>query len=417
MRQSQLFTRTRKEAPKDEVARNAQLLIRAGFIHKEMAGVYTLLPLGLRVIRNIERIIREEMNAIGGQEMLMTTLQDPALWEKSGRWDDAVVDVWFKTKLHQGTELGIANTHEEALTNLLRDHMSSHRDIPAYIYQIQTKFRNELRAKSGIMRAREFLMKDLYSFNTDEASFREFYEQCAESYMQIFTRVGIGHVTYRTFASGGSFSRFSDEFQTVTEAGEDTIYIDDERRLAVNKEVYEDEVLNDLGLDRSRMREARAIEVGNIFPLGIRFPEAMGLTYADEAGEKHFPYMGSYGIGLGRLMGTIVEVLADNKGIVWPKEVAPFAVHLVSLAGNNADVALEAEDTYNALTEHGIEVLFDDRDVRAGEKFADADLIGIPTRVVVSEKTMTAGRVEVANRADGSVEFIPASAIPEYFLK
>jgi len=416
MRQSQLFTRTRKEAPKDEVARNAQLLIRAGFIHKEMAGVYTLLPLGFRVIKNIERIIREEMNAIGGQEMLMTTLQDPAIWEKSGRWDDSVIDVWFKTKLHQGTELGIANTHEETLTNILRDHISSHRDIPAYIYQIQTKFRNELRAKSGIMRAREFMMKDLYSFSKDETSFREFYEQCAESYMQIFTRAGIGHMTYRTFASGGSFSRFSDEFQTVTPAGEDTIYIDDERRLAVNKEVFEDEVLADLGLDRSRMREARSIEIGNIFPLGTRFPEAMGLVYTDEAGEKQFPYMGSYGIGLGRLMGTIVEVLADDKGIIWPEEVAPFKVHLLSLAGNNADVAREAEDTYNALTERGLEVLFDDRDVRAGEKFADADLIGIPTRVIVSEKTMAAGGVEVSYRADGSAELVPESTIPDYFL-
>ncbi|MBI4068050.1 prolyl-tRNA synthetase [Candidatus Kaiserbacteria bacterium] len=415
MRQSQLFTRTRKEAPTDEISKNAQLLIRAGFIYKEMAGVYTLLPLGFRVIKNIERIIREEMNAIGGQEVLMTTLQDPKLWEKSGRWDDSVIDVWFKTTLRQGTELGIANTHEEALTNILREYISSHRDIPAYIYQIQTKFRNELRAKSGIMRTREFQMKDLYSFNADEAGFRAFYEQCAQAYMRIFARAGIGDVTYRTFASGGSFSPFSDEFQTLTEAGEDTIYIDDASGRAVNKEVYTDDVLAELGLSKDAMREARSIEVGNIFPLGTRFPEALGLMYTDESGEKKFPYMGSYGIGLGRLMGTIVEVLSDDKGLVWPHEVAPFAVHLVSLAGNNSDVAAEAENTYNALTERGIEVLFDDRDARAGEKFADADLIGIPTRVVVSEKTIAAGGIEVTDRKTGSTELVPESAVPDYF--
>lgn len=417
MRQSRLFTHTRKEAPKDEVAKNAQLLIRAGFIFKEMAGVYTLLPLGFRVMKNIERIIREEMNAIGGQEILMTTLQDPKLWEKSGRWDDAVIDVWFKTQLHQGSELGIANTHEEALTNILREYVASHRDIPAYVYQIQTKFRNELRAKSGIMRTREFQMKDLYSFNADEAGFREFYEQCAQAYMRIFTRAGIGDVTYRTFASGGSFSEFSDEFQTITDAGEDTIYVDDASSRAVNKEVYSDDVLAELGLSKENMREARSIEVGNIFPLGTRFPEAIGLTYTDESGEKRFPYMGSYGIGLGRLMGAIVEVLSDEKGMVWPAEVAPFRAHLLSLAGTNADVAKQAMDTYNALTERGIEVLFDDRDVRAGEKFADADLIGIPTRVVVSEKTMTAGGIEVSDRANGGKELVPESSMPDYFLK
>jgi prolyl-tRNA synthetase len=415
MRQSKLFTRTRKESPSDEVAKNAQLLIRAGFIHKEMAGVYSLLPLGLRVVNNIEKIIREEMNAVGGQEVFMTTLQDSELWKKSGRWDDEVVDIWFKTKLKQGTELGIANTHEEALANILREHVASHRDLPLYIYQIQTKFRNELRAKSGIMRAREFLMKDLYSFSADEKSFKEFYEQCAESYMKIFTRVGIGDVTYRTFASGGSFSKFSDEFQTVTNAGEDTIYIDDNTRRAVNKEVYTDEVLQDLGLQKDSMREARAIEVGNIFPLGTRYAEAVGLSYADESGAKQFPYMGSYGIGLGRLMGAIVEVLSDEKGMVWPKEVAPFAIHLLSL-GDHKEVVQEAENTYQTLTERGVEVLFDDRDVRAGEKFADADLIGIPTRVVVSEKTIAEGGVEVSDRTDGGSSLVPESAIPDHFL-
>lgn len=417
MKQSQLFTKTRKEAPKDEVAKNAQLLIRAGYIHKEMSGVYSYLPLGLRVLKNIERIIREEMNAIGGTEVLMTTLQDSAIWKKSGRWEEEAVDNWFKTKLTTGVELGLANTHEESLVNILREYLSSYRDMPSYIYQIQTKFRNEQRAKSGIMRAREFVMKDLYSFNLNEKDFREFYERCAASYLTIFSRVGLGDVTYRTFASGGSFSAFSDEFQTLTDAGEDTIYIHDEKRIAVNKEVYSDEVLNRLGLSKGDMREARAIEVGNIFPLGTRFAEALDLMYADESGTKLFPYMGSYGIGLGRLMGTVVEVLSDEKGIIWPKEIAPFAVHLLSLVGNNETVTREADHVYKMLTEHGVEVLYDDRDVRAGEKFADAELIGIPLRVVVSEKTIASGGVEVTPRAKGESTLVPESAIPEYFLK
>ena len=406
MRQSKLFTKTRREAPKDEVSKNAQLLIRAGYINKEMAGVYSFLPLGLRVFKKIEHIIREEMNAIGGQEILMTTLQDPDVWKKSGRWSDEVVDIWFKSTLANGSEVGIANTHEEPLTLTLKKFVDSHKDLPLYIYQIQNKFRNELRAKSGIMRTREFVMKDLYSFSRSEEEFRAFYEVCAGAYMKIFKRVGLGEVTYRTFASGGSFSKFSDEFQTLSHAGEDTIYIDKKKNIAVNKEVYTDKILEELGLKKETLIEEKAIEVGNIFPLGTKFSEALGFTFKDEKGNARAPIMGCYGIGLGRLMGTIVEVLSDDKGIVWPESVAPFRIHLVDLSSGNEKVKEYAEEIYEELLESGVEVLYDDRDVRAGEKFADSDLLGVPFRAVISEKTMEEGKIEVVDRESGKTRML-----------
>ena len=412
LRQSQLFTKTRKEAPKDEVSKNAQLLIRAGYIHKEMAGVYTLLPLGLRVFNNIIEIIREEMNAIGGQEMSMTALQDPAVWKKSGRWEDAEVDVWFKTNLHsgdkyhEGSELGLANTHEEPLTILLKEHISSYKDLPKYIYQFQTKFRNETRAKSGIMRTREFVMKDLYSFNKDEEGFRDFYESCAEAYTKIFNRLGIGDKTYRTFASGGSFSKFSDEFQTVSDAGEDLIYINEATGTAINKEVNTEEVRKDLGWEGVTLKEEKAIEVGNIFPLGTKYSDALGLTYKNEEGKEIPVVMGSYGIGPARAMGTVAEILSDKKGLVWPESISPFTYHLVVLDNGNEEVHADAERLFKAMETRGISVLYDDRDVRAGEKFADADLIGIPKRVIVSEKTLASGEYELVERKTGSSSFV-----------
>lgn len=310
-----------------------------------------------------------------------------------------MVDIWFKTKLLNGTEVGIASTHEEPLTNLLRDHISSYKDLPAYIYQFQTKFRNEVRAKSGIMRTREFIMKDLYSFNRGEKDFKEFYEKCADAYMKIFARLGIGDITYRTKAAGGSFtSSMTDEFQTVCPAGEDIIYVHKERKIAVNKEVYTDDVLRELGLPKDEMEEVKAVEVGNIFPLGCKYSEKLGLMYKDESGEQKPVVMGCYGIGPGRVMGTIVESLSDEKGIVWPKEIAPFTLHLITLSG-------EGEELYERLQAAGIEVLFDDRDVNAGSKFADSDLIGIPYRAVVGGKNAQEGKIEVVTRATGEVAY------------
>lgn len=401
MRQSQLFTKTRREAPKDEMSENAKLLIRAGFIHKEMAGVYDFLPLGLRVIQKIENIIRSEMNRIGGQEVLLSTLQDPAVWKASGRWSDDAVDIWFKTTMAGNSEVGLANTHEEPLTNLLREHVGSYKDLPVYPYQLQTKFRNERRAKSGIMRVREFVMKDMYSFSRSEEEHKAFYERCAKAYESIFALAGIGDITYRTFASGGSFSTYSDEFQTVSDAGEDVIYIDEKKRLAVNKEVYSDEVLADVGLKKDLLVEKRAIEVGNIFSLGTRFSEALDLRFVDEKGKKRWPVMGSYGIGPARLMGTVAEVLSDEKGLVWPATIAPFDMHLVVLPSENEKLREHADTLYQRLMEGGIDVLYDDRDQRAGEKFADSDLIGIPVRVILSDRTFVEGKVEVVDRSKG----------------
>ncbi|OGD68024.1 prolyl-tRNA synthetase [Candidatus Campbellbacteria bacterium RIFCSPLOWO2_01_FULL_34_15] len=394
MKQSQLFTKTRKEAPKDEVSKNAQLLIQAGFVYKEMAGVYSYLPLGLRVLNKINDIIRKEMNKIGGQELFLTNLQDPKIWEATGRWSDDVVDNWFKTKLKSGTELGLGFTHEEPITRMMKDHISSFRDLPLSAYQIQTKFRNESRAKSGIMRGREFLMKDLYSFSRDEKEHDDFYNKAIIAYTNIFSKVGLGEKTHVTFASGGTFSKYSHEFQTVSDAGEDIIYIAP-NGLAVNEEVFNDEVLKDLGFEKKDLKKEKSIEVGNIFSLGTRFSEAFDLTFSDEKGENKFVVMGCYGIGPGRLMGTVVETLSDERGIIWPETIAPFKVHLLSLGAEK-----QAEEIYNQLQQNGIEVLFDDRDKKAGDKFADSDLIGIPYRVVVSEKSLSQGGVELKKRAE-----------------
>ncbi|HOW60789.1 MAG TPA: His/Gly/Thr/Pro-type tRNA ligase C-terminal domain-containing protein [Candidatus Moranbacteria bacterium] len=408
MKQTQLFTKTRKEAPKDEVSANAQLLIRAGFINKEMAGVYNVLPMGLKVINKISDIVRDEMNKIGGIEMQSTALQKQEVWEKSGRWSDEVVDNWFKTKLKNGAELSLAFTHEEPMSNLMKSFISSYKDLPVYPYDIRTVFRNEARAKSGIMRGREFFWKALYSFSKDETQHNEFYEKAKIAYQSIFERVGLGGKTFITFASGGSFSKYSHEFQTVSEAGEDIIYIDKDKKIAVNKEVYTDEVLKDLGLEKGKLVEEKAIEVGNIFSLGYRFSEPFGLKYKDENSEEKMVFMGSYGIGISRLMGTVVELNHDEKGIVWPENVAPFKVHLLSL-GEDA----EAEKIYRELLGKGIEVLFDDRDVSAGEKFADSDLIGIPYRVVVSKKSLVAGGAEIKKRNSEKTEIVKIKELLE----
>lgn len=398
MRQSFLFTKTRRDAPSDEVSLNAKLLIRAGFIHKEQAGVYSFLPLGLRALKNVENIIREEMNAIGGQELFLTALQAKEPWEKSGRWSDDVMDVWFKTELKNGTVVGLGATHEEPLTQMMTEHVRSYKDLPVYAYQFQTKFRNEVRAKSGIMRSREFIMKDLYSFNKNEEEFKEFYEKCAEAYMRIFSRVGLGDRTYRTFASGGSFSKFSDEFQTITDAGEDHIYVDKEKNIAINEEVYTDDIIKELGLDKSKLVKEKAVEVGNIFPLGTKYSEALDLYYVDKDGASNPVYMGCYGIGPARLMGTVVECLSDDKGIVWPESIAPFKTHIILLQPGDADQRQMAEELYEKLTGMNIETLFDDRDAGAGEKFADSDLIGIPHRITIGKRSVESQRFEYTQR-------------------
>lgn len=398
MRQSSLFTRTKKEIPADEVSKNAELLIRGGFIHKEMAGVYSYLPLGLRVLKKIENIIREEMNKVGGQEVLLSSMQPKENWEKTGRWSG--MDDLYKVSDSSGREVALGPTHEEIIVPILKNYVSSHKDFPLAVYQIQNKFRMELRAKSGMLRGREFIMKDMYSFHTSTEDFEKFYDKMKSVYKTIFTRVGIGHLTYMTFASGGTFSKYSHEFQTITGAGEDTIYIDEESGTALNKEVFNDEVLKQLNLTREKLVEHKSIEVGNIFDLKTKYSEPFDLSFTDEKEKKHTVLMGCYGIGLGRLMGTVVEALADDKGIIWPESIAPFTLHLLSL-GEDETVFEEANKVYESLLKNNIEVLFDDRkDVSAGEKFADADLLGIPIRVVVSKRSLEENGVELKKRTE-----------------
>jgi prolyl-tRNA synthetase len=417
MRQSELFTKTRKTAPKDEVAKNAQLLIRAGYIHKEMAGAYAYLPLGLRVLEHIKRVVREEMNKIGGQEIIMTALQRKELWEVTDRWDDEKVDVWFKSELKSGGEVGFGWSHEEPITDMMKQFVASYRDLPAYVYQFQTKLRNELRAKSGIMRGKEFVMKDMYSYSVSEDAHKGFYDKATDAYLSVFERLGLGDRTFLTFASGGAFTQFSHEFQTISEAGEDTVYLHRGKKVAINKEVLNEEVMQQLGVERGELEEVKAIEVGNIFSFGGTKSKQLGLMFKDESGKETPVILGSYGIGITRLMGTVVEVLSDEKGIVWPAEIAPFQAHLVSISGGNEDVVKEAERLYELLKENGIEVLYDDRDARAGEKFADSDLIGIPVRLVVSEKTMSQGGVERVERSGGTTGFVSDSEVVESLRK
>ncbi len=403
MRLSQLYTRTRKDAPADEQAKNAQLLIKAGFVHKEMAGVYVFLPLGLKVLENIKQIVREEMNAIGGQEVQMTVLQPKEIFEKTDRWDDRKVDNWFKTKLTNGTELGMGLTHEEPFVDMLADYINSYKDLPILTYQIQAKFRNELRAQAGLLRGREFVMKDMYSFARTQKEHEEIYEKVAEAYVRVYERLGIGDITYRTYADGGIFTaKFSDEFQMLSEIGEDTIFVDTERKIAVNQEVIDDERLAHTDVDKTKLKEFKAIEVGNIFPLESKYTDALNVFYTDQDGAQQKIIAGCYGIGVSRLVGALAEHFSDEKGLVWPEAVAPAKVYLARLS-DAADVVSVSDELYKRLTESGVGVLYDDRDTRAGEKFADADLMGIPYRVVISQKTVGAGKHELKKRTSDEV--------------
>lgn len=409
MRQSELFTKTTKDNPKGEEAKNAQLLIRAGFINKEMAGVYSYLPLGLRVIKNIEDIIRKEMNeTLNGQEIFMPALHPKENYEKTGRDN---IDVLFETKLATGRDLVLGQSHEEIVVPLVKNHIFSYRDLPFSAYQIQNKFRNELRAKSGILRGREFSMKDLYSFHESEEDLEEYYELSKKAYRNIFDKAGIGHLTYITFADGGTFSKYSHEFQTVTEAGEDLIYLCEDCNLAINKEIIDDQSsCPQCGKDKKDLIKKKAIEVGNIFKLKTKFSEPFDLTYTNEKGEEKLVQMGCYGIGVGRLMGAIVELNSDEKGMIWPESVAPFQAHLIPI-GETAEK--RAEKLYQELSKE-IEIIYDDRDVGVGEKFADADLMGMPLRIVVSDKTLEEDSVEIKKRGKQEEKLVKIDNLQSY---
>ena len=407
MRLSKNFTRTIKQAPADEVARNAQLLIRAGYVHKTMAGVYSFLPLGLKVVENIKQIVREEMNKIDSQELVMSTLQRKDLWQETGRWSDELVDVWFKSHLQDGTEVGFGWTHEEPIVDLLRNYLKSYKDLPISVYQFQNKLRNELRAKSGIMRGREFVMKDMYSVHASKEDLDKYYNAAIEAYKRCYDRFGIGDETYVTFASGGAFTKFSHEFQTICDAGEDYIYLHRSKNIAVNEEVL-DEAVKELGIDRSELERVKTAEVGNIFNFGTQKSEEMRLVFTDADGVEQYAYMGSYGIGITRVMGVIVEKFADDKGLIWPENIAPAKVYLVQIGSQSRATA---DKLYQKLQSAGVETIYDDRDERPGVKFADAELLGIPYRVTVSDRLLGDGKWEVSTRQTGEQRLLTADEL------
>lgn len=396
MRQSTLFSKTERQAPKDELALNAQLLMRAGFVDKLMAGVYTFLPLGLRTLKNIENIVRTEIEAVGGQEILMPALQSKTNWETTGRWE--TYDTLFRFTSHYSqSEYALGPTHEEIVSPLGKRSILSYQDLPKYVFQVQTKFRDEKRAKSGLLRGREFLMKDLYSFHANESDLDDYYEKVREAYTRIYETVGLGESTYFTFASGGTFAKYSHEFQTLTSAGEDTIYICQSCKIAINKEIIEEQSTCP-SCGTTDLKEDVAAEVGNIFKLKTKYSAPFNLTYKDQDGSEKEVIMGCYGIGISRLMGVIVEKWHDEKGIIWPESVAPFKVHILALGGASG------EDFYADLQAASVEVLYDDREVSAGEKFADADLIGLPWRAVVSPKL--GDKVELKKRNSEEVQIV-----------
>jgi prolyl-tRNA synthetase len=412
MRQSILFSKIQREFPKDETFANAKLLIRAGFIDKVSAGVFTFLPLGFRVLKKIEKIIREEMEKIGGQEILMPALHPKENWEATGRWKE--MEEIFKLKTGK-KEFALGPTHEEIITPLAKKIIKSYRDLPLYLFQIQDKFRNEKRSKSGLLRGREFLMKDLYSFHADKKDLDSYYEKVKDAYFRIFEKVGIKEKTYLTIASGGTFSKFSHEFQTECPAGEDTIFVCRNCNQAINKEI-KDEVKNCQNCGGNSFEQKKAIEVGNIFKLGEKFSRPFNLTFLDKRGEEKFVQMGCYGIGLGRLMGAVVEIFHDQKGIIWPKEISPFQVHLICL-GKMKKVKKMVEKVYNELVKEKVEVLYDDREKSPGEKFVDCDLIGISLRMLISEKTLNKNSVEFKERKTGEIKLVKIQKIKDFIKK
>ena len=402
---SKLFPKTLKQVPSGAESVNHQLLVRAGFIHQEMAGVYTYLPLGWRVIEKISNIVRVEMDKIGGQEMFMPVLHPGENWKKTGRFES--FDVLFKLKGAGDKDLVLGPTHEEIIYPLLAEYVNSYKDLPLYLYQIQTKFRDEPRAKAGLLRTREFIMKDLYAFHTSDEERNEYYQIAREAYLKIFKELGIPALV--TKASGGTFSDLSEEFQVLTPSGEDIIFVCSKCGAAFNKEIIDDKKCPDCG---GELKEEKAIEVGNIFPLKRAYAEVFNLYFTDKAGEKKIVSAGCYGLGISRTMGAIVEVLHDDKGIIWPGSVAPYQIHLVVLDLEDKAVMGEADKTYKLLQAEGVEVLFDDRtNVSAGAKFADADLIGIPYRVVISKKT--GDKLEAKKRLGKETKFVSLEELLE----
>lgn len=409
MRQSNFVTKAEKTVSSEETSKNAILLEQAGFINKLSSGIYSFLPMGLKVLKNIENIIREEMNAVGGQEIFMPALHPKENWAKTGRWEE-LKDEMYHVKDLSDREFALGPTHEEIVVPLIQNYLKSYRDFPKSVYQFQSKFRMELRAKAGLLRGREFYMKDMYSFHTSVEDMDAYYEKVSSAYKKIFQRVGLGHITYLTLSTGGTFSKFSHEFQTICSTGEDTIHLDENKNIAVNKEVLEDEVLKELGVERENLKEKKAIEVGNIFKLKTKYTDAFKMEFKDEDGTNKPVLMGCYGIGISRVMGAVVEALADDKGLVWPESISPYKVHLITL-GTKDETKKVAEELYEELNKKGVEVLFDDRETSAGEKLAESDLYGIPKRLIVSDRSVAEGMVELKGRTEEKPNMIEKDKI------
>ena len=381
MRQTRLFGKTRKDISKDEKSINAQLLTKAGFIEKQMAGAYNYLPLGLKVFRKIENIIREEINKIGGQEMIMPSLQAKELWERTGRWQE-MKSIMYQFKDQNGSDIGLGATHEEVITDIVKKHLTSYKDLPIYLYQIQNKFRDEKRAKSGLLRGREFIMKDLYSFNKDEESMDKYYQKTRQAYLKIFKRLGLN--AFSVEASGGDMSKeYSHEFMVKTEVGEDITVLCNKCQWAQNKEIAKVKDGYNCPRCNNKVQEYKTVEAGNIFKLGTTYSKALNLKYRDKDDQERLVIMGSYGIGLGRVMGTIVEVSHDKEGIIWTKESTPYHIHLLNLVKNDKK---KADKIYLKLKKLSFDVLYDERDISYGKKLKDADLIGIPWQIIVNNQ-------------------------------
>lgn len=410
MLQSKLFTKIEKTAPRDEESLNAKLLVQAGYVQKLMAGVYTFLPLGLRVLNKIENIVREEMNKAGAVEILMPGLQPKENWEATKRWDS--FDALLKTESKFGGEYALGPTHEEVIYPLLKNHLSSYRDLPIVVYQIQTKFRDEKRAKSGLLRGREFRMKDCYSYHADDGDRDKYYDVMKNSYVNIFRRLGLDAIP--TKAGGGTFSELSMEFQVPCAAGEDMIYVCEKCHMAVNRELAGDGEVK-CPQCKGDTKEEKSIEVGNIFPLKETYAKDFNLTFKNSSGEMKLVSAGCYGLGTSRVMGAIAEANNDGMGLMWPDSVAPYDIHLVYLKSNDKNVMAEAQKLYQKCLEAGKEVLFDDRDdVSAGEKFAESDLIGVPLRVVISARTLEQESVELKKRNEKNVSLVKLNDLDSY---
>jgi prolyl-tRNA synthetase len=409
MKYSSIFPKTQKNEFKEDLSVNAKLLVKAGYIDQLMAGSWTLLPLGFRVVENIKNIIREELNTTGALEMLMPLLHPREIWDQTGRWSDPEVKkIMYQFKDIHGKEYGLSFTHEEIVMNLLGKNIQSYKDLPVMVYHFSTKFRNEPRAKSGILRGREFMMKDLYSAHTSEEDLYNYYNKVKDVYVKIFDRMGLKAKVVE--ASGGVYTeKNSHEFQVISEVGEDTIFYCDCGKcdFAQNEEIFKgkegDNCPNNCG-DGCKIVKAKSIEVGNIFPLGTKYSKSQKVFYTDKEGKQQEIWFASYGIGPSRVLGALVEVFHDDKGIIWPKAVAPFGVHLITISHQQLAVSKQADEVYQKLEGEGIEVLYDDREVSAGAKFADADLIGIPVRLVVGQKN--GDKIEWKERASEKTELL-----------